>query len=241
MKPRSHKQDSVLIVYDADLVQHPGAHLFDAAYWEQKGALAGAAVGRGSAYFLGTPFGEAVLREYLRGGVPGRFNRDRYLFTGWQRSRPVAEFGILAELSAAGLPVPQPLAAITQRHGPFYTGSLLTHRIMDSLPVADLVAGRSDAPGFWKAIGACVRRFHEHGVIHADLNARNILVDAQERVYLIDFDRARIEPGQTAACSRNMKRLRRSFEKVWPVPLRDRLDPCWDQLWRAYENPERAA
>lgn len=241
MKPRSHKQDSVLIVYDADLVQHPGAHLFDAAYWEQQGALAGEAVGRGSAYFLETPFGAAVLREYLRGGVPGRFNRDRYLFTGWQRSRPHAEFSILAELSAAGLPVPQPLAAITQRRGLFYTGSLLTRRIMDSLPVADLAARRSDEPAFWQAIGACVRRFHEHGLIHADLNARNILVDVQDRVYLIDFDRARIEPGQTAACSRNMQRLRRSFEKVWPQPLRDRLNPCWDELLSAYEKPEGAS
>lgn len=238
MKPRSHKQESVLIVYDADHVQHPGEHLFDAGYWEEQGGLAGEAVGRGSAYFLQTPFGDAVLREYLRGGVPGRFNRDRYLFTGWERSRPVAEFRILADLSAAGLPVPQPLAAITQRHGPVYTGSLLTRRIMDSLPVADLAARRSDEPGFWKAIGASVRRFHDHGVVHADLNARNILVDMEDRVYLIDFDRARLEPGQAAAYARNMKRLRRSFEKIWPEPLRARLDPCWDELINAYENPE---
>jgi 3-deoxy-D-manno-octulosonic acid kinase len=28
----------------------------------------------------------------------------------------------------------------------------------------------------WRATGACIRRFHEEGVVHADLNARNILI-----------------------------------------------------------------
>ena len=240
MKPLAQKQDSVLIVYDADLVQHPGRHLFDAGYWEEQGGLAGEAIGRGSAYFLETPFGEAVVGEYLRGGLPGRFNRDRYLFTGWERSRPVAEFRILTELSTMGLPVPFPLAAYTQRRGLLYTGSLLTRRIMNSLPLADLIAGNSDNPAFWQRTGACIRRFHDHGVIHADLNARNILIDLENRVYLIDFDRARIEPGQQTAYARNLDRLHRSFEKLWPEAVRDRLLPCWDDLLGGYKQGRTA-
>ena len=239
MNPRNHKLDSAFIVYDADRVQHPDVRLFDPAYWKQQGGLAGEAVGRGSALFLDTPFGETVLRQYLRGGLPGRFIRDRYLFTGWERSRPVAEFNMLARLTGEGLPVPRPIAALARRHGPSYTGSLMTQRIMGALPLADLMVERSGRPEFWGSVGACIRHFHERGVVHADLNARNILVDLQNRVYLIDFDRARIAPGQAAAFRKNLDRLRRSFEKLWPVGVRERLDDCWHGLVDGYEEGGR--
>ena len=107
MNPRSDKRALSLIVYDADRIQHPQAQLFDVGFWKAQGCVVGEAVGRGSAWFLETPFGSAVLREYLRGGWPGRFIRDRYVFTGWSRSRPVAEFNILVELHRLGLPVPR--------------------------------------------------------------------------------------------------------------------------------------
>ena len=234
MKPRSDKQALSLIVYDADRIQHPKAQIFDIGFWKARGGVVGEAVGRGSAWFLETPFGEAVLREYLRGGLPGRFVRDRYLFTGWSRSRPVAEFNILVELHALGLPVPRPLAALTRRRGPLYSGCLLTERIPGVRPVADSMAERVGDAAFWARIGTCIRRFHDQGVVHADLNARNILVDAAGAVYLIDFDRARRTPGASARFAANLRRLRRSFEKLWPDSVRDRLDDCWIELEQGY-------
>lgn len=239
MNLRSHKQDSASIVYDADRLQNPGVELFDPAYWHEQGGLAGEAVGRGSALFLETPFGDAVLREYLRGGLPGRLIRDRYLFTGWSRSRPAAEFHVLALLMDAGLPVPEPLAAMTRRRGPFYTGSLLTVRIPDTVPLADMIVEKCGRPEFWTSIGACIRRFHDQGVVHADLNARNILVDTRNRVYLIDFDRARIQLGREAAFARNLARLRRSFDKLWPEGVWKRLEPCWQGLVEGYRKGGR--
>lgn len=224
----------MLIVYDADVIQHPGPHLFDGRYWAQQDRLAGEAVGRGSALFLETPFGAAVLRQYLRGGLPARINRDRYLFTGWERSRPVAEFRILARLQEAGLPVPEPLAAMTRRRMMLFTGSLLTRRIDGALPLADLVLRRANSEQLWGDTGACIRRFHDYGAIHADLNARNILVDLQDRIYLIDFDRARIQKGAGGAFARNLKRLRRSLEKVWPPSRQSSLEPCWQRLLDGY-------
>ena len=84
----------------------------------------------------------------------------------------------------------------------------------------------------WIAIGRCLRRFHELGVCHADLNAHNILIgtgaelpaepvppDAPlpvpryERVFLIDFDRGTLrKPGFWK--DDNLVRLRRSLEKI---------------------------
>lgn len=234
MNSLSHKLDSSLIVYDAERIHQPSPELFDPAYWSARGAVAGEAVGRGSALFLDTPFGEAVLRRYLRGGFPARFNRDRYLFTGWDRSRPVAEFRALERLSGAGLPVPAPIAAMTIRSGLTYRGGLLTARIPDSLPLADLMLSRAGTGDFWLRIGGCIRRFHDHHVVHADLNARNILVDAADGVFLIDFDRARLDADDRAAFARNLQRLRRSFDKLWPVAVEDRLEACWDALEQGY-------
>ena len=125
---------------------------------------------------------------------------------------------------------------MTVRSGPFYTGFLMTRRIPDSLPLADIMVKRSRDLGFWGNIGRCIRQFHDHGVVHADLNARNILVDYKDRVYLIDFDRARIAGGSPPAFAGNMKRLRRSLDKLWPEPLESQLDACWEALEAAYEN-----
>ena len=236
MERRSIKKDSSLIVYDADRIVEPDYRLFDPEYWQKQGGLAGEAIGRGSAWFLDTPFGSAVLREYLRGGLPARISRDRYFFNGWEKTRPVAEFRILEQLSGDGLPVPEPLAALVCRRGLFSTGSLLTRKISGALPLADLMVEKSERPSLWQRTGRCIRRFHDYGVVHADLNARNILVDLEDRVFLIDFDRARLAPGQKDAFQRNLKRLERSFRKLWPAAIAALMEPCWGHLMAGYKE-----
>jgi 3-deoxy-D-manno-octulosonic acid kinase len=234
VKTRSQKQDSQVIVYDADAVEHPGAELFDPDYWDDQGGLAGKAEGRGSALFLNTGFGPAVLRRYLRGGKAALISHDRYLFTGYRRSRPLVEFRMLEVLADAGLPVPAPLAALCQRHGLFYTGWLMTRRIENAVPLADRLAGEAGGRDRWMRIGACIRKFHDRGVVHADLNARNILVGPGEEISLIDFDRGRLSSGNRRAFESNLKRLRRSLEKLWPPADRARLDACWEDLRKGY-------
>jgi len=238
VKSGTYRQDSLLIVYDAEQVQHPREDLFDPGYWKKRGCVTGEAVGRGSAWFVDAPFGAAVLRRYLRGGMVARISRDRYLFTGWRRSRPVAEFHVLARLASAGLPVPAPLAAAVRRRGLVYTGALITRRIPDARPLADLLPGSAQDDGLWRRVGACVRRFHDAGLIHADLNARNILVDEDGSVFLIDFDRSRIRHGAARRFRRNLMRLHRSLVKLWPAEqTKDRLAASWAELERGYLAP----
>jgi 3-deoxy-D-manno-octulosonic acid kinase len=234
VKARSQKQDSLTIVYDADRIPQPDPELFDPAYWRGRGALAGEAAGRGSALLLQTAFGPAVLRQYLRGGWPARFSRDCYLFLGYARSRPLAEFGVLAELVQAGLPVPAPLAALCARRGLCYRGSLLMARIPDVSPLADLLAARGEDAVLWRRCGETIRRFHAAGVVHADLNARNLLVGPGHAIHLVDFDRARIREGDVTGFRRNLARLKRSLEKLWPPAGRGRLEPCWRWLLDGY-------
>lgn len=240
MKARTHKQDSLIIVYDADIIRHPGEYLFDPGHWEHQGALVGKAAGRGQVLFLDTDFAQAVLKQYLRGGWAARVSRDRYVFSGYERSRPMMEFNMLEQLNSAGLPVPAPLAAICRREGKLYSGWLMTSRIVDAEPLADLVEVRGGDPGLWHKAGACIRRFHDFGVIHADLNARNILVGAGDSIHLIDFDRSRIRRKDPRACSANLRRLHRSLQKNWPESFRGALESCWELLLEGYDR-ERAA
>ncbi len=233
MRASTHKQDSRIIVYDADLLQQPGAHLFDADAWERNGSVVGQAPGRGSALFLETSFGSAVLRHYFRGGWAAHISRDRYLYTGLERSRPIAEFHLLIRLFNKGLPVPQPLAAQCVRAGMLYCGDLITRRIPDVIPLADVPDIDQSDPAMWINTGACIRRFHDHGLVHADLNARNILVGSKNSVYLVDFDRARIRQGARNLFAANLKRLQRSLKKFLGP---GQLEQGWQYLQRGYKE-----
>jgi tRNA A-37 threonylcarbamoyl transferase component Bud32 len=62
---------------------------------------------------------------------------------------------------------------------------------------------------------------HRHGVYHADLNLRNILLrieDDRPVSYIIDYDRARLFLGALpeALARRNLARLKRSARKLDP-------------------------
>lgn len=235
MQLKQQATDSRAIVYDADRIQQPDSRLFEPDYWARAGAVAGQAQGRGNTLLLDTPFGPAVLRQYLRGGFVARFNRDRYLYLGYQSSRPVAEANTLASLHDLGLPVPEVLGAICQRRGLTYSGALLTGRIPAALPVADLLGDFNRDDPMWVAIGHCIRRFHDQGVCHADLNVRNILVDEQKQVWLIDFDRARMLNAGHRALAGNLQRLQRSLRKEGCIS-EVQLEACWNQLMLGYNN-----
>ncbi len=235
MKPAIDKQKSLAITYDASLVDAPGVELFNADYWDSRQALAGEAVGRGSAWFIDAPFGAVVLRQYLRGGWVAAISRERYFFTTISRSRPFREIHVLSALYKQGLPVPRPVAALCEHHNVISTGAIMTMRIASARTLADLLPRSQELdPGFWKSVGKCIRRFHNAGVWHADLNARNILLDDELRVFLIDFDRAHYTPGKAVNGKRNLDRLKRSLAKLWPSGETSVMETVWDQLRAGY-------
>jgi 3-deoxy-D-manno-octulosonic acid kinase len=236
MKAKFHKQNADVIVYDADQVPVPKGELFDPAYWRSLGRLSGSASGRGQVWMLDTDGGSAVLRQYLRGGWPRYISRDRYFFTGFSRSRPLREFNLLAALVDAGLPAPAPLAAICQRSGVLYRGSLLMERITASGTLADKLDSRFSGDSIWADTGSCIRRFHRAGVAHADLNARNILLDFDGGIHLVDFDRARYTPDQAVDGSANLGRLKRSLLKLWPDGQGQALETAWNNLLAGYHG-----
>lgn len=184
---------------------------FDPGFWGDQAVLVTQG-GRGAAWFVSAPCGELVLRHFCRGGLPGRFIRRSYVFTGADAVRSFAEFRLLHDLLGKGLPVPEPLAAGYRVRGLlFYSASLIIRRIPGAKPISECVSASCGET--WRAAGACVRRFHNARVNHADLNCMNILV--ADKIYLIDFDRGRIMP-ETAGDGwkqGNISRLERSTKK----------------------------
>lgn len=102
--------------------------------------------GRQAAWYVSGMFGDAVLRQYRRGGLVARLVRQTYLWQGAERTRGFAELRVMAALHARGLPVPRPLAASYRRKaGLFYEAAILTQRIPDVRTLAQILvnAGRA--------------------------------------------------------------------------------------------------
>ena len=236
MNHLTHKEKSFAIAYDASLMDVPGVDYFSVNFWRSQQAITGEAIGRGSAWFIETPHGPVVLRHYLRGGWAAKFSRQGYLFTGVSRSRPFREYHLLVDLHTKGLPVPRPVAALCQHHGMVSTGAIMTSCITSSETLADILMGESLVEGIWASVGKCIRRFHDAGVWHADLNARNILLDKAHQVFLIDFDRARYSPGKPVNPEGNLNRLKRSMVKLWPTRDMSAVRLAWAELKAGYDE-----
>ena len=237
------KSESGVIIYDAERFSHAGtqpqAAWFDPGWWREQGLVVSERSGRGTTLIVDSPVGRAVLRQYLRGGWVARFVRSRYFFTGYHRSRPFREFRILEQIVALELPVPTPVAALCQRRGFTSGGALITLEIPNARPLEEVLPRLG--PESWQAVGACIAKFHRHGVVHVDLTVRNILYQEGGGIYVIDFDRARIRTGANEAFSRNLLRLHRSLLKAWPQQERDMESSAWTHLLQGYESSIQGA
>jgi 3-deoxy-D-manno-octulosonic acid kinase len=80
-----------------------------------------------------------------------------------------------------------------------------------------------------------VARFHRAGLDHADLNAHNLLFDAPERGWMIDFDRSKLRIPATAWREGNLLRLQRSLRKLRGTRSAEQVDAGFAQLRAAYD------
>lgn len=234
--------DDGAILFDATAAAQAGSERFEpgwfeADYWRARGAAATLGAGRGTVVRVTTAAGDWVLRHYRRGGMVARVLGDRYLWNGAERTRAFAEFRLLAELAARGLNVPAPIAARYRRSGVHYRADLITRWIGGAQTLAERVRGGGLGAADAARIGECIAQFHALGACHADLNAHNVLLDAQ-RVWLLDFDRGSLRTPARAWQLANLMRLRRSLIKVGAADAGEaRFDAgFWRPLMAAWER-----
>jgi 3-deoxy-D-manno-octulosonic acid kinase len=229
MRLAALRQRNWLILHDVDsLCDAPGTHqidpdLFTSDYWRERGLIVGEAPGRGSSLFLqATSTEQWVLRPYYRGGMAAKLSQKRYLWTGAERTRAFRELRLTATLFEQGLPVPRPVASCVTRYGLTYEAALLTVRIPGARAFASLLSDDQADEALLRRVGAMIKCFHQAGLDHVDLNARNILIDPSGEPWLIDLDRCRLRAAGEWQKS-NLARLERSTAKFSANPQSSKL------------------
>ncbi|SFR85251.1 3-deoxy-D-manno-octulosonic acid kinase [Marinobacter daqiaonensis] len=206
---------------------------FEPEFWGDR-ASAVSSGGRGSAWFVHSEVGDLVLRHYRRGGLMARMSDRSYVYTGMERTRSLREFRLLSTLYERGLPVPEPVAAWSGHyHGLWYHSAILLARIANAITLPEVpdLTDRS----LWSNVGKTIRRFHDQGLDHVDLNCDNLLI-ADGKVYLIDFDRCRLRStsGGQNWKSRNLNRLKRSVDKRCSRLPEQQRESLWQDLLKSY-------
>jgi 3-deoxy-D-manno-octulosonic acid kinase len=188
-----------------------------------------AAAYRGRAEMLRIPLGSegrpyGVVRHYRRGGMFEHLLRDGYL----GRERFFREVRVTEEARARGVATVEVLAVRSQRVAPWvYRADLVTREIegardlqayLESVAGGERAWAREDRNRTVTRVAGLVRRMHDAGLHHADLNLKNVLVRGEGQdleCFVIDLDKARMldEPVGHRGRLENLLRLYRSLEK----------------------------
>lgn len=196
--------------------------------WASAQAGAQAFTGRGAAYAIKGADGAWVVRHFRRGGLVARALGDRYLRLGV--ARPLGELHASAAARARGVATPEVVAAVIYPAGPLYRADIATRLVPDAADLADTVMGpdrgdREERMAAWRAAGTLLKQAFDAGVVHADLNLRNILVQPGADgpvAYLLDLDRAVVRDGAVGEAERRrmlhrLHRSRRKLERAYGV------------------------
>ncbi|MEJ2185452.1 MAG: lipopolysaccharide kinase InaA family protein [Gemmatimonadota bacterium] len=182
--------------------------------------------GRGAAYRVRLDGADWLVRHYRRGGAVAAHLGDRYARVG--RPRPFRELGASQAARARGVPTPAVVAAVVYPAGMVYRGDIAVEFIPRSLTLADALFGPADSgtdvaadererESAARAAGAAIRQGHDRGLVHPDLNMRNILLaetGSGLRGYILDLDGARVVARVGGAARKRMiRRFWRSVRK----------------------------
>ncbi len=169
--------------------------------------------GRRSAYFKDIKnIGKCVVRQYMRGGMLRFANKNNFT----SPDRFIDELKINLHAQTADIPTAEPVALIIQKNE-LYKGWIVTRQIenaTDLLTVCASTENLSDLEELARTTGKVLRKMHDKGIYHGDLNGSNILIE-KNNAYIIDFDGSSIIPLMTKELrENNLRRLMRSLIKA---------------------------
>ncbi len=183
--------------------------------------------GRGEAYGVLLGSAPAVVRHARHGGLLAPLLGD--LFAG--RPRFWREAALARLLAGGGVRTPAVLAGVRYRAGPLHRADVATERI-DGADLVETFFGDQPPSGrprtaALEAVGRLIRRLHDLGYVHPDLQLRNLLVTdpaaPAPAAWLLDVDTCRPMRGDPdAERARNLARFERSWAK-WNARLGPRL------------------
>ncbi len=180
--------------------------------------------GRNQPHFMDLEgHGPVVIKHYFRGGVLRHINRRTYLKLTGTRGR--FEFELLTRIRDMGVNAPEPVA-FAHKGRLFYQAWLVTKKIPEAQTLADLSRSAPErAKAVMPALIDQVKLMIEAGVLHVDLHPGNALIDAEETVFIIDFDKAKTgRKNRSMLHRRYLRRWERAVKKYGlPAFLSSRL------------------
>lgn len=231
------------ILFDQAIIRTMTEDMFSPSGWPHAEPVTGllGSGGRGQTMFVGNVPRQFVLRHFVRGGLIGKFVRDFYFWQGEGATRSFAEWRMLDQMATNNLRVPRPAAARYCQRGPFYTADIITVRIPGVRSLSERLGEKVWGAEFWHSIGEAIFEFHDSGVYHADMNAYNVQIDEDGKVWLLDFDRGRLLPAG-AWQQKTLSRLHRSLEKVKALdPTLNYRRKDWELLLEGYFTASSSA
>ncbi len=180
-----------------------------------------------------------VVRHYYHGGLLRRLTGDLFFGVG----RFLNELRVLESARRGGAAVPRPVGLLLEPVFPFFfRADLVTVYIPQSVDLLSYYrqvssSGRGlPSANMAPAVAAAGRQaalLHRSGILHGDLQVKNILIRTDRRppeVIILDLDRARFGK---AGREKNLRRLYRSYLKMkLSLPSVSRFDPI--RFLRAY-------
>lgn len=138
--------------------------------------------------------GSVVIKHYRRGGLMRYIIKRRYLRIG--KTRAQHEFELLNIADTIGINVPQPIA---YAHGGrlFYKAWLVTRAIREPVSLVSLsLQNEEKARAAVQSTAAQIALLIQNKILHVDLHPGNVVVDAEGKVYLLDFDKGTVYHGR---------------------------------------------
>ena len=156
--------------------------------------------------------GSVVIKYYRRGGVIRYLIKKHYLRCGKRRCQ--IEFELLQQVRSLGINAPEPVA-FAYRGRLFYQCWLVTRKIQDHQTLVQIsLSNEEQARMAMKAVVKQVSILIKNKILHVDLHPGNVIVDNQNQIYLLDFDKGGIFPGDEHVLrTRYLHRWNRAIQK----------------------------
>lgn len=169
--------------------------------------------GRGQTLLFNKDGKNLVLRHYRRGGLLGKIINDSFFVFETNAHRAFDEFRLLDYMLSKGLPVPKPVIAREKKSFLSVTQDIVIERLNGYRDLSYIISERELTHEEYSNIGKTISLFFKENILHTDLNIRNILINEQSKVAIIDFDKCCCTKLSVDMKKSMLDRLLRSFKK----------------------------
>ncbi|HOV32892.1 MAG TPA: lipopolysaccharide kinase InaA family protein [Candidatus Hydrogenedens sp.] len=158
---------------------------------------------------------QALFKLYTHGGNFSNFFSKFYFMT----NRFLHEYYLYIDKLRNNIPVPDYLGGFWIKKYGLYKCGIITKYIPYAITLEEFLNSDSFLLSKKQEIlnqcGSVIKKMHDIGILHNDLQLRNILIDTDSNsIFLIDFDKAKFKTNlNNFYRSQNLLRLKRSFIK----------------------------